>query len=108
MSDKETPKMVDVQDSSKVESPGSVFDINEKALEKRIYYRIFPLMFCYLTQFLDKVIINVSRSRYPRSRPPSVTLKTVCQRDGPSQGRQVERERVLLGGNGVFHSLCSC
>lgn len=45
----------------KTEAAGPVFDINEKALVRRIDYRIVPLMFfCYLMQFLDKVLINVS------------------------------------------------
>jgi len=44
----------------KTEAAGSVFDINEKALVRRIDYGIVPLMFfCYLMQFLDKVLINV-------------------------------------------------
>jgi hypothetical protein len=45
----------------KTEAARPVFDINEKALVRRIDYRIVPLMFfCYLMQFLDKVLINVS------------------------------------------------
>lgn len=41
--------------------------IDEKALVRRIDYRIVPLMFCcYLVGFLDKVLINVSiRSPLP-------------------------------------------
>ncbi|PMD58991.1 putative allantoate permease [Hyaloscypha bicolor E] len=36
-----------------------LFDINERALVRRIDYRIVPLMFfCYLMQFLDKILIN--------------------------------------------------
>lgn len=47
----------------KPEAAGSLFDINEKALVRRIDYRIVPLMFfCYLMQSLDKVLINVSLS----------------------------------------------
>lgn len=46
---------------AKVEATGSIFQINEKAWMRRIDYIIVPLMFlCYLTQFLDKVLINVS------------------------------------------------
>lgn len=45
----------------KTEAAGFVFEINEKALVRRIDYRVVPLMFfCYLMQFLDKVLINVS------------------------------------------------
>jgi hypothetical protein len=45
----------------KTEAAGSVVDINEKALVRRIDYRIVPLMFfCYLMQFFDKVLINGS------------------------------------------------
>ncbi|KAH8672594.1 permease of the major facilitator superfamily [Tricladium varicosporioides] len=45
--------------SNKLPPTGAVYDINEKALVRRIDYRIVPLMFfCYLMQFLDKVMIN--------------------------------------------------
>lgn len=47
--------------SPKPEAFGTVCNINEKMLVRRIDYRIVPLMFfCYLMQFLDKVMINVS------------------------------------------------
>jgi hypothetical protein len=40
---------------------GSLFDINENVLVRKIDYRIVPLLFsCYLMQFLDKVLINYS------------------------------------------------
>jgi hypothetical protein len=69
-SEKVTPEMAAATDTSKVEGAGSVLDINEKALVRRIDYRIVPLMFlCYLMQFLDKVLINVSSSIYSLSGP---------------------------------------
>jgi len=47
--------------TARVENVGSVFDLSEKAIVRRIDYRIVSLMFfCYLMQFLDKVMINVS------------------------------------------------
>lgn len=40
---------------------GSTVDIN--ALRRKVDWRIVPLMFgCYTMQFLDKVILNVSRT----------------------------------------------
>jgi len=46
---------------AKAEATGSIHNINERALVRKIDYRIVPLMFfCYLMQFLDKVMINVS------------------------------------------------
>lgn len=42
--------------------------IHQKALVRRIDYRIVPLMFCcYLMQFLDKVLINVSFQSHMQS-----------------------------------------
>lgn len=42
---------------------GTFHDVSQKALVRRIDYRIVPLLFfCYLMQFLDKVMINVSLS----------------------------------------------
>lgn len=59
MSTEKMPVIV-AADSSKAGSVGSVIGINEKSLVRRIDYRIVPLMFfCYLMQFLDKVMINV-------------------------------------------------
>ena len=63
-SEKHTPEntslSTNMDTSTKAAVAGSVFEINEKALVRRIDYRIVPLMFfCYLMQFLDKVIINV-------------------------------------------------
>ena len=50
---------------TKTDLSGSIYDISERALIRRIDYRIVPLMFfCYLMQFLDKVIINVSSMPY--------------------------------------------
>jgi hypothetical protein len=51
---------------AKAEPTGSIYSINKKALVRRIDYRIVPLMFfCYLMQFLDKVMINVSDGDFP-------------------------------------------
>ncbi|KAG4411687.1 hypothetical protein IFR04_015185 [Cadophora malorum] len=47
--------------SPKDTQTGSLFEIDEKHLVRKIDYRIMPLMFlCYLMQFLDKVLINYS------------------------------------------------
>lgn len=56
-----TEAAVNMTKSSKDTQTGSLFEIDEKHLVRKIDYRIMPLMFlCYLMQFLDKVLINYS------------------------------------------------
>ena len=56
-----TEAAVNMTKSSKDTQAGSLFEIDEKHLVRKIDYRIMPLMFlCYLMQFLDKVLINYS------------------------------------------------
>ena len=91
-SEKTVHEVAAATDTSKFDSAGSVLDVNEKALVRRIDYRIVPLMFlCYLMQFLDKVLINVGSSIYSLSGLTTNSLGTVCQRNGLGQKRQIER-----------------
>jgi hypothetical protein len=57
---------------------GRIDAVDEKRLYRRIDWHIMPLMFfCYLLQFLDKVLINyaniVSTERHPK---PAMTTNT--------------------------------
>jgi len=54
---------------------GSIDAVDDKILYRRIDWHIMPLMFfCYLLQFLDKVLINYANIvRTKRSPIPSIT-----------------------------------
>lgn len=70
----------------------SIVDI--AVLRRKIDWRIVPLMFgCYTMQFLDKVILNVSRTESPLLLPAYRVL--VRSRYGHSERPSPSRQRLL-------------
>ncbi|PHH58501.1 hypothetical protein CDD82_2943 [Ophiocordyceps australis] len=75
--------------------------VNMDALRRRIDWRIVPLMFgCYTMQFLDKVILNVSRPALAcLARTAWLTASAVCRRHGHIQGPASQGQRVFQCGH---------
>ena len=72
-------------------------NVNLAALRRKIDRRLMPYMFCcYVLQFLDKVMLNVSLSH--RTKPPLLHVLTlhafsiVCCRHGIEEGSQIDRQ----------------
>jgi hypothetical protein len=56
----ETISSLPADDSPLEEDLDEIRDVDEKALLRRIDWRIVPIMFfCYIMQFVDKVLVNV-------------------------------------------------
>lgn len=62
--------------------------IDLRALRRKIDWHLIPFMFsCYVLQFLDKVMLNVSRRKLPANTPLiDARGDTVCCRHGNENG----------------------
>ena len=83
------------------------YDVNEKKLMRKIDWRIIPLMFfCYLLQFLDKVLINVRFFLILKSSGNTAQLTlTVCERYGRAKRPTYGRPGLFLDGDSIFYWL---
>lgn len=67
--------------------------VDLKALRRKIDWWIVPIMFaCYTMQFIDKVMINVSRISKKSSIELSANVFAVCRRHGNKQRFEACRE----------------
>jgi len=91
---------------------GIVTDISSKKLRRKIDRHVVPIMFaCYLLQFLDKVMINVSgkiRPLGPSEQSSHLEFCLVCRHHGPPDRPEDVRGTILLDSDCLLHRILRC